>query len=269
MATLFPPAEPAVWHRLTLVFVLTGCACFVRADTLVPGLVSVTGQITPTAASTVPVNLVGYSPNVNRIWLERVRTAPNLYSTGGVPVNLLTGDPQFTPGVHYGPGTPNTPFTYVQGVITQGTALYSYIVHSYRSTATNQLYGTLTFKFPIIGVIALNTVRSGSNRWLTETDSSFGLLPARTYPIPTNSYRSMDSFQANDYISVSSDLKTLTFSLQATAGSYDEFRIFTATPEPAALVLFGTVAAVLLGAAAARARRRRTLPGRGAEVFGP
>jgi hypothetical protein len=267
VATLFPPAEPAVWHRLTLILVFTGSACLVCADTVVPGLVSVTGQITPTAASTVPVNLVGYSPNVNRIWLERVRTVPNLASSGGVPVNLLTADPDFQPAHVYGPNSSHTSFTVVQGVIPQGTEVRSYIVHSYRSTATNQLYGTLTFQFPIIGVIALNTARSATYRWLRGTDSSFGLLPARTYPIPTSDYRSMDSFQPNDYISISSDLKTLTFSLQATASSYDEFRIFTATPEPAAVVLFGTVAVVLLGVLAAR--RRRATPGRGAEVEGP
>lgn len=247
-------------------FVLVGSASLVCADTVVPGLVSVTGQITPTAASTVPVNLAGYSPNLNRIWLERVRTAPNLSRSGGVPVNLLTADPDFQPDHVYGPNSSHTSFTVVQGVIPEGTEVRSYMVHSYRSTAVNQLYGTLTFEFPIIGVVALNTVRSGSYRWLRGTDSSFGLLPARTYPIPTSEYRSMDSFQANDYISVSSDLKTLTFSLQATAGSYDEFRIFTATPEPAAVVLFATVAVALLGLVLARgsrqARRRAAAGGR-------
>jgi hypothetical protein len=230
-------------------------------------LVDFSGQITPTAASTVPVNLVfpAYSPNVNRIWLERVTVAPNIQS-GGVPVNLLTANPAFVPDEDYGPNSSHTSFTVVQGVIPEGTDVRSYMVHSYRSTAINQLYGTLTFQFPIIGVIALNSTRSGTYRWLRGTDPSFGLLPARTYPIPTSGYRSMDSFQANDYISVSSDLKTLTFSLQATRNSYDEFRIFTATPEPAAVVLFGTVAVALLGAVIAsrrrQARRRGAADGR-------
>jgi hypothetical protein len=228
-------------------------------------LVSATGQITPTAASEVDIDLRYYSPNENRIWLERIRTAPNIYRTGGVPVNLLTSDPQFTAGEDYGPNASHTSFSEVTGLIPTGTAVRSYIVHSYRTSAVNQLYGTLTFQFPIIGVIALNTERTTypSRRWLTETDASFGLLPARTYPLTTSQYRSIDEFQPYDYIMISSDLKTLTFSLQASENTtYDEFRIFTATPEPAAVVLFGTVAVALLGAVIGS--RHRQAPRRGA-----
>ena len=261
MAALFAPAEPTVWRRLTLMLVLVGSASLVCADTVVPGLFGVTGSVTPTKASEVPLDLTTYysgSPSAVRIWLESVTTAPNLASSGGIPVNLLTADPQFVVGTHYGPKSPNTPFAAVEGVILTGTELRSYMVHWAQPTGAgnNVISGTLTFDFPIIGVVAMNTIRppSSSYRWLDGTDS-LG-LPGRTYPQTGDVRRAIDSTQDEDYITISDDRKTLFWQLRLVGNSYDEFRIITATPEPAAVVLFGTVAVALLGAVIASRRRQ-------------
>lgn len=104
--------------------------------------------------------------------------------------------------------------------------------------------------YPIAGVIA-----TSSN--LTNTDGALGVSGLVYSPGDEMDVRGLDGFGAgavHDWVRVSSDLRTLEFSIRYHP-KRDQIRIITATPELASVALFGTPAPVL-GLAVGRRRRR-------------
>jgi hypothetical protein len=211
-----------------------------HADGVVPDLVSIsitTGALTLTTTPGSDLNL--WPAGEVWLWREREAYAPNFNASGGVPVTHLPSG--------------------VPGVVSTGTLINSYLIHGRNvSGGSTTVAGTLTFNFDVLGVIALNTKTGDvfSPRYLTGSDP-LGHPDVDDYPRTNSDDRGLDS---GDSITISG--KTLTFSLTVGgAGSsthYDQIRILTAAPEPAAIALFGTVAAVLLGAVRWRKRRARS-----------
>jgi hypothetical protein len=236
-----------------------------HAATVVPDLVGFTqnsGTTTLILSATPCGNDLTVCPtSAVWLWRERETYAPDLNSSGGVPVNLYPADPDFVAGTIYGLHNTQTPFTNVTGGVSQGTLINSYLIHARReSGAALKSNFTVHFYFPVLGVIALNTT-TGAYRYLTGSDS-LGYPGVTTYPLNANDARGLDS-DVSDYVSLDSTHKFLTVSVKFQGGgtgvnAYDQIRILTAAPEPAAIALFGTVAAVLLGAVRWRKRRARS-----------
>jgi hypothetical protein len=189
-----------------------------------------------------------------------------LNGSGGVPVNLDSSK-SFSGGALYGPGPspPRVPFTGppdVTGVVPAGSLINSYLIHALNASSTpvNYLFN-LQFNFPVLGVIALNT-QTGGYRYLDGSDSLGHPNVTPPYPDVGSDNRGFDVANVQDWVQLDDTKMNLTVSLRvggADPGTYyDQLRILTAAPEPAAVALFGTVAAVLLGAARWRKRRARS-----------
>ncbi len=232
-----------------------------QADTVVPDLVNVTGPYASQLNLTTSPNfeLINW-PSSTGVWLWRER---EVYAPVNVPVNLDPANSNWLAGTQYGPSASNPPyaFTNVTGVVPAGTLINSYLIHArWVSGAAITPSFTLEFNFPVLGVIALNTTYGGVYRYLTTSDY-LGHPNVYAYPRSWADDRGLDAADSADWVQLDSTRKFLTVSLGLASGeanSYDQIRILTAAPEPAAIALFGTVAAVLLGAVRWRRRRARS-----------
>lgn len=151
-----------------------------------------------------------------------------------------------------------TPTRWVVGV----PELYSYYVRGVRTSSGDATYtGTLTFHFPVVAVVATNRYSTQENLYkLDKTNGLFGAKNSDGIPLGygtgNNAAFGLDN-DDQDWIMVSSsDRRTVTFHFHYDGPGIDSIRILTMTPEPAAVALFGTVAAVLFGAQRFRKRRR-------------
>jgi len=261
----------SLWVSVFLRFALAGLVFvgMAHADGVVPDLLNC-GDL-PVGVNCIAApqpNLTTWPPASSvYIWRERETYAPNLMTIGGVsgvPVNLDSSK-LFSGGALYGPNAARVPFTGpptdVTGVVPAGTLINSYLIHARNTTSTSVVYAfNLQFNFPVLGVIALNT-QTGSYFYLDGSDSSLG-YPGVTYPDIGLAGRGFDVAHGADWIQLDDTKMNLTVSLRiggADSGTYyDQIRILTAAPEPAAIALFGTVAAVLLGAVRWRKRRARS-----------
>jgi hypothetical protein len=252
----------SLWVSVFVRFALAGLVfvAVAHADTVVPDLVDVTGPYASQLNLTTSPNyeLIGW-PTSTGVWLWREQ---EVYAPVNVPVNLDPANLNWLAATQYGPRASNPPyaFTNVAGVVPAGTLINSYLIHARWVSGDDPLTATFTleFNFPVLGVIALNT-QTGIYRYLTGSDY-LGHPNVQAYPRSQTDDRGLDSAHSDDYIQLDSSKKLLTVSLRVGSGdtsAYDEIRILTAAPEPAAIALFGTVAAVLLGAVRWRKRRAR------------
>jgi len=114
------------------------------------------------------------------------------------------------------------------GTIPAGTEVDSYFLHSEPVHQPKVYVGSITFSTPILGVIVLDA-------GLDRTDALLG-APGTLYPTG-NAGRGLELSPTEDYVSLSSDLKTLSVHF-TTHSDIDEVRILTAAvPEPASLIL--------------------------------
>lgn len=129
------------------------------------------------------------------------------------------------------PGTYNSA---VSGVVPSGTNVSSYFLHGDKvgSTASAvMMAGSVTFAQDILGVIATSPKLTASN---------FLGAPGTIYG--TNSLRDFE-LSANEFFTISNDLKTLTYQLNV-SDSADQLRIVTdAVPEPTSMTILGVAVA--------------------------
>ncbi len=136
-------------------------------------------------------------------------------------------------------GTYDTLATLTSGTINAGTTITDTYLHIDPVLNSGiRFSGSLTFGSDILGVIALN-------KTLSATDSILGAAGS-VYPDANNS-RGFEFISGQDQFSISSDLRTLSFSSE-TWSSVDDLRVITrgsaafvsassATPEPGTLLL--------------------------------
>jgi len=138
------------------------------------------------------------------------------------------------------------------GYLPEGADVNSYLVHEEPVTDSPDSYyrvfeGSITFSPGeyVVGIIA-------GYRNLLNTDALFG-SPTTVYPSGDN-YAALENF---DTITLSADLRTVTFMLYTSDDHMDNFRILTETPEPVDFLLIGS-GLMALGLL----RRRFTRPAR-------
>jgi PEP-CTERM motif len=138
-------------------------------------------------------------------------------------------------------GTFTSNASLVGGTIAAGTSLGSYFFHSDPVSASQVYSGSVTFTTAILGVIVLSDS-------LSATDSQLG-HQGTTYPTG-DSGRGLELSTTQDFFTLSSDRKTLTFQFN-THDNVDEVRVLTAptaVPEPSSLALLGLGTLILTGA---------------------
>jgi hypothetical protein len=119
------------------------------------------------------------------------------------------------------------------GTISAGTYVNTYFLHldGLTSGTGTRLSGSVTFDQDIIGVIMLsNNVISSS--------ALFGPSTSTAYPTVMAGTGTLDS--ANEFITISSDGRTLTLEMAVLNWSLDQVRVITKVPEPSSLLLLGS-----------------------------
>jgi hypothetical protein len=119
------------------------------------------------------------------------------------------------------------------GTISAGTYVDTYFLHldGLTSGVGTRLSGSVTFDQDIIGVIMLsNNVLSSS--------ALFGPSTSTAYPTVMNGTGTLDS--PNEFITISSDGRTLTLEMAVLNWSLDQVRVITRVPEPSSLLLLGS-----------------------------
>jgi hypothetical protein len=146
--------------------------------------------------------------------------------------------------------------TLTPGTIGAGTLVDSYYMYSDPIDSNSIMFdGSATFNTNILGVIVLNNTLNGS-------DPILG-APGTLYPTGLSA-RGMELTPGEDSVTISADLRTLTFH-GSTDTSQDTVRIITAAspvsgvPEPSSLALFGIAAASLAGYSRWKRRKQAQL----------
>lgn len=167
----------------------------------------------------------GALENDNNAWLFVERPQP-LTLTDDIIVNAIN------PGV-YDEDSDLGSFT-----IPRGTTVFVFLLHSDPTgDGPVDYYGSITFHFRILGVIA-------RGRRLRLTDPDLG-NPGTLYSQSDN-YRGYElDTQDVEQFSLSSDMHTLDFYCRTT-NAVDELRIVTVVPEPASMSVLGAGFAALM-----------------------
>ena len=142
------------------------------------------------------------------------------------------------------PGTYNggSPPAAGSGSIAAGTRVDSYFVHFDRVNGNAVVGGSVTFDSDILGVIVYSAGLDASNGLLGAGGTSY-ISGVSTHGLEF----------AEDVVTLSGDLRTLTLSLQEQPNRVDQLRIVVAAPEPGTALLLG--GGLLALAATRRARR--------------
>ena len=147
-------------------------------------------------------------------------------------------------------GTYESNASLTPGKIAAGTEVDSYFLHTDTVSGNHVFDATFTFSTPILGVIVLSNA-------LNLSDSVLG-APGTLYQTGDMS-RGLELGPDKDYVTLSSDLKTLTVQFD-THANLDELRVVTAaavvTPEPSSIVIAG--GGLLFLSLAFRWRQRRS-----------
>jgi hypothetical protein len=195
------------------------------------GIVSVTGQIDLLSSPPASVKSGQLQSNAD-IFAFNEHTSVTLSSA--LSVDITT------------PGTYTTDASLTPGTIKVGTAVESDFLHADPVNNNSMFDGSVTFSTPILGVIVLSATLSNSDAQLGATGTAY----------PTgDADRGLELTSGQDFVTLSSDLKTLTVHF-FTHGNVDEVRIITAVPEPSGFVLAACGIVVLAAARAARVRSR-------------
>ncbi len=208
-------------------------ACF-RAETAKAGTISTTGAI-DLLPSPPPSVLLGALKSDTQ--LVAFQESSNLTLSQNVRVDITIA------------GTYQSDNSLAPGTISAGTEVDSYFLHSQPVHQPQVYVGSITFSTPILGVIVLDA-------GLDRTDALLG-APGTLYPTG-NVGRGLELSPTEDYVSLSSDLKTLSVHF-TTHTDIDEVRILTAAvPEPASLIL-AVPALVFVPLLRRFVRRRKTV----------
>jgi hypothetical protein len=187
-------------------------ACF-QAEAANAGIISTTGAIDVLASPPPSVKLGDLRSDTE---LFTFQESSNLTLSQDVSVDITTA------------GTYQSKSSLTPGTISAGTEVDSYFLHSNPVHQPQVYVGSITFSSPILGVIVLSA-------GLDKTDSLLG-APGTEYPTG-NVGRGLELSPTEDYVTLSSDLKTLSVHF-TTHDDIDEVRILTAAvPEPASLIL--------------------------------
>ncbi len=196
-------------------------------------VIGTTGAISEIAAPAS--TLEGALDSNTQIFLFAEQASVTLASALSVDVNA--------PGT-YSNGNPPVAGS---GQIAAGTLVDSYFVHFNPASGNQTLTGSVTFDTDILGVLVLTAALSGSDA---------GLGGPGTVYIPAGSDPNRGLDFGPDAMTLSANLRTLSFSLSDNSNRVDQVRIVVAgagpiIPEPDTALLFG---AGLLVLAAARRR---------------
>lgn len=130
------------------------------------------------------------------------------------------------------------------GPVAAGTLVDSYFVHYNPASGNQSLFGSVTFDTDILGVLVFTAALEGS-------DASLG-SPGTVYiPLGGDANRGLDF--GPDAVTLSADLRTLSFALSDNSNRVDQARIVVAgagsiVPEPDTALLFGAGLLVLAAA---------------------
>jgi hypothetical protein len=193
------------------------------------GIVGTTGQVD--VLSSPPASLKpGHLQSNSHVFAFTEQT--DLTLSTAVKVDITT------------PGTYETDNSLTPGTINAGTAVESYFLHADPRNNDTMFDGSVTFSTPILGVMVLSATLSASDAQLGATGTVYDT---------DDSGRGLELTTGQDYVTLSSNLETLTFHF-FTHANLDEVRILTAVPEPSSLILAGCGVVVLAFAAASRTR---------------
>lgn len=134
------------------------------------------------------------------------------------------------------------------GVVSSGTVVDSYFFHLDPNISSGFLIldGTATFDSDVLGIVL-------SDSRLNLSDSVLGTT-STAYPTGISLRGAATGIEANDFVRLSADRRTVDIRLGATFDGFDQIRIVTSTavPEPSSMVLVATC----LGAGLVTRRRR-------------
>jgi hypothetical protein len=184
-----------------------------QAGTAEAGIISTTGAIDVLTSPPLSLKLGGLTSNTE---LFTFQESSNLTLSQNIPVDVTTA------------GTYQSKGSLTPGTISAGTEVDSYFLHSQPVNQPQVYFGSITFSSPILGLIV-------TGLGLDTTDA---LLRAAGTTYPTgNVGRGLELSPTEDYVSPSSDLKTLSVHF-TTHDDIDEVRVITAAvPEPSSLIL--------------------------------
>ena len=187
-------------------------ACF-RAETAKAGIISTTGDIDALASPPPSVQLGRRRSDTE---LFTFQESSNLTLSRNVRVDITSA------------GTYQSDSSLTPASISEGTVVDSYFLHSEPLNQPKVYTGSITFSTPVLGVIVLSA-------GLDSTDALLG-APGTLYPGGLLA-RGLELSPTEDFVTLSSDLKTLSVQF-TTHDAVDEVRILTAAvPEPATLIL--------------------------------
>lgn len=197
------------------------------------GIISTTGQIDLLSSPPASVKIGKLQSNTD-IFTFTEQTGVSLSKV--LDVDITT------------PGTYMTVASLTPGTLSVGTPIESYFLHTDPPNNSSKYDGSVTFSTPILGVIVIS-------RTLSNSDAELG-ASGTTYPTGDIG-RGLELTSGQDFVTLSSDLKTLTVHF-FTHGNVDEVRIVTAAvPEPRSLLLAGCGLVILAAASVCRVRGRR------------
>jgi hypothetical protein len=231
---------------------------YVRTNKANPILLALTLSLPAWCGSTVTT----YSGDIGFI-----NTAPSSLVPGAVENNLkallfmedtdLSFDSAITVNAT-APGLYKSKASLTPGSIAAGTLVSDTYIHADPVTSGTKFTGSVTFDSNILGVIVTTNDLFATDALLGVTGTNYGNVTPR----------GLELNPLQDYFSISTDLRTLTFTL-TTWGWTDDIRVLTAgassgtsaaqpppasaTPEPGTLALIG----LGLGCVVIGARRRR------------
>jgi hypothetical protein len=194
-------------------------------------------------------------------WYEKAIVVPG----SGTRIDWLWGSSPANrdlTGTNYGADTAGGKTAFNPRYVTQADASYQ-PVRSYFLWADllggGSLSGSITFTLPVLGIIAQNydydLAVDGVQGNLNQSNPYYGYNdPVRGATNYNGANRSgsqtygMDQAQANDWIWISADRRTVNFSFVSTGSNsrLDSLRFLVATPEPATWLLFITLVVPLL-----------------------
>lgn len=168
-----------------------------------------------------------------RFWVEQLGVV-----IGG-PLSVDVIPFQNNPSGIYDSGLPGVQATWA-GILGADHLYNSYFLHADKDGALQVFSGSITFDFPIAGIIF-----KGST--LNATDAALG-APGTLYA--NGDLRTFELDSAINFFTISPDLKTLSFETRV-PHDIDNIRIVTHAPEPSSMALLG------LGIAGVISSRRR------------